>query len=122
MADQAKLDDVFPGGPPCAAHYAQTQKLDIRVEHVEDCLNDVRGSVHDMKASVREIELHIAKQNGTLPRIESTVAEISKRLRDDEKAGAVSQAENRTRDRVTWTLIGGIFVAILGIAMKFFLT
>lgn len=123
MSEVAKAADaMFPGRAQCVEHHGQIQKLELRVGHMEDCLGEVRGTVRDVKGSVHAIELQIAKQNGTLPRIEETVAAISARLNADEKLGAVNSAvaktENRLRDRVTWTLIGGIFMALLGITLK----
>lgn len=101
---------------PCVEHYSQLQVLDQRVARVEEdlkALDPIRDTLHN-------IEISIATQSTTLPRIEKQMAELASRVSSEEKSTvqthiehAGAKAKSGVQDKVTWSLLTGIFLALL---------
>ena len=96
--------------------------LDNRLTRVETDVEYIRDDVGEIRGICSEVQVHLAKQNGTLPRIEEKVTKAASRLEDfSNRIVLIEKGEmvRNTLGKGVWGIIGGVLTGAVLIAIKF---
>jgi DNA repair ATPase RecN len=110
----------------------RTTVLETRLDHVSDTLESQNVQLSNLDKKLDTVVEHIARQNGTLPRIEEHVKsfhEWSRRHEDTDRVRRTACAQKfehaarlegslSTRTKMIWILMGFIFSAMVTVAVK----
>lgn len=98
--------------------------IDNRLSVVETDVEYAKVDLKEIKNVCSNVQVHLAKQNGTLPRIEEKVNQTSEdiqqfgdRMSIIEQKGAVISVVGK----VTWGIVGGVIVGTILIIIKILL-
>jgi len=99
----------------------RTTVLETHMVYIKEDLQDNKKSLENLTKSVSDISTSIDKQNGTLPRIEKALENVTKQQRKDEG----QQMAMGTKQKILWgvmvtvaAIVGSVLVkALLGVLL-----
>lgn len=99
--------------------------IDKRLATLEQRVSNVEGSMDRMIGKMENLAESNTQVMTILPRLEAKVSEIWGALSVQQTALAAQNSEVKrlnARDRMTWTVLGSIGTALLGLLLKFIFT
>lgn len=140
-------DSKYPAGIPCFDHMQLTNALSLRLEQHGERIMEVTEKLGLLDTSSRGVELALARMNGSIPKIELAIGEISRRFHEldlqlttiasvrttldkagkdlESHAGRLnlveqSSAVNSSRQKMIWGLVATLFTGLALVIVKIF--
>lgn len=106
-------------GPAADKALTRLAVVETKMNYFEQHLEENQSTLKDIGGKVDGICQHIAKQNGTLPRLEKNVDTLLERVQSNEK----TMTQNSSRTTIIWSLMSALITGgallILKLVVKF---
>lgn len=133
------MDVRRPCNLVCERQVQEVKVLAAQLERLKDAMSDGGERLRDLERSSQQVGRHLGVMNGSIPKIEVTLLDINKRLRDieastevmkdvklhvDDHERRISDAEtrlavNRTRQVLLWGVSGSLVVGAIMMAVRY---
>lgn len=144
MGESSELND-YPHGAPCFRHMQTTSALMLKLEQQGEKIIDTEYRLTRVEEASRSVELALATMTGAIPKIESSLSQITNSFRElelkmtvlftvkeefkkieigfEDHRARIAAAErltavNSSRQRLIWAIVAMIFAGMVALASR----